>query len=46
LLVDQTPWKVEFVVNEVPDQVGVDPHYLLIDRVTEDNMKTATSFNP
>lgn len=46
LLVDQTPWKVEFVVNEVPDQVGVDPHYLLIDRVTQDNMKTATSSTP
>lgn len=42
MLIDQSPWKVEFVVPEVPDQVGVDPHYLLIDRVTDDNMKRAT----
>ena len=42
MLVDKSPWKVEFVVDQEPDQVGVDPHYLLIDRVTTDNMKTAT----
>ncbi len=30
---------VEFVVDELPDQVGVDPFSLLIDRIPDDNMK-------
>jgi|694.fasta_scaffold01335_22 ABC-type transport system involved in multi-copper enzyme maturation permease subunit len=42
LLIEKSPQKVEFIVDQEPDEVGVDPHYLLIDRVTSDNMKTAT----
>ncbi|MEM8736154.1 MAG: hypothetical protein AAGG44_18130, partial [Planctomycetota bacterium] len=29
----------EFVTDELPDRVGIDPFALLIDRVPEDNMK-------
>jgi ABC-2 type transport system permease protein len=31
-----------FVVDQIPDQVGVDPFYLLIDRMPEDNLKKPT----
>lgn len=30
---------VEFVTDQLPDQVGVDPFSLLIDRIPDDNMK-------
>lgn len=33
---------LEFVVDELPYQAGVDPRNLLIDRVTDDNLKTVT----
>lgn len=31
--------RFSFVVNQVPDLAGVDPFYLLIDRMPEDNLK-------
>ncbi len=31
-----------FTVSEFPDQAGVDPFLLLVDRIPEDNMKTLT----
>jgi hypothetical protein len=32
----------EFVLDEQPEQCGIDPHYLMIDSVTDDNLKRAT----
>ena len=32
----------EFIVNEEPDKVGVDPFALLIDRMPDDNLKSPT----
>ena len=32
---------LEFEVDEVPDMAGIDPYYLMIDRVPEDNLKRA-----
>lgn len=43
VLADKERMKFEFVIDAEPDLVGIDPHYLLIDRVTEDNMKTAVA---
>jgi ABC-2 type transport system permease protein len=31
-----------FTVSELPDQAGVDPFLLLVDRIPDDNMKTVT----
>jgi len=31
--------KFRFVTNEYPEQVGIDPFRLLVDRITDDNMK-------
>ena len=31
----------KFVVEQIPDKVGVDPFSLLIDRIPDDNTKTA-----
>ncbi len=31
----------EFEVDEVPDLVGIDPYYLMIDRIPDDNLKKA-----
>lgn len=34
--------KYQFVVDELPEKAGIDPFRLLIDRVTDDNMKKVT----
>lgn len=33
----------EFIVDELPDKVGIDPFALLIDRMPKDNMKTPSA---
>jgi hypothetical protein len=35
-----------FTVDELPDQAGVDPFLLLIDRVPDDNTKKPTLATP
>ena len=37
--------ELEFVVDELPHQAGIDPRNLLIDRVPADNLKTVTIKN-
>lgn len=39
--IDQAQSKFEFDVDERPDLCGVDPYFLLIDRMPEDNLKRA-----
>lgn len=34
-----SPAKFTFIVNEKPYEAGIDPNYLLIDRVPDDNVK-------
>jgi hypothetical protein len=41
VFVDKPKMEVEFEVEDVPDLTGVDPYYLLIDEVLNDNMKKA-----
>ena len=42
IFVDKAKSKFEFVVDEVPDLVGIDPYFLLVDRMPDDNLKKAT----
>jgi ABC-type transport system involved in multi-copper enzyme maturation permease subunit len=42
VLVDREKMNFEFVLDEQPEQCGIDPHYLMIDSVTDDNLKRAT----
>ena len=35
---------LEFIVDEMPAKVGVDPFALLIDRMPKDNMKKPSKF--
>lgn len=45
IFVDKKASTIEFDVDEVPDLVGVDPYFLLIDRMPDDNLKKATKTN-
>lgn len=40
VFVDQPTQVFEFEVDQLPDQAGIDPYYLLIDRMPRDNLKT------
>ncbi len=42
VFIDKANATFEFEVDEVPDLVGVDPYFLLIDRMPDDNLKRAT----
>lgn len=42
IFVDKAQSTFEFDVDDVPDLVGIDPFFLLIDRMPEDNLKKAT----
>ncbi len=42
IFVDKDKSTFEFDVDEVPDLVGIDPYFLLIDRMPDDNLKRAT----
>ena len=42
IFVDKGKSTFEFDVDEVPDLVGIDPYFLLIDRMPDDNLKRAT----
>ena len=46
VLVDREKMNFEFVLDEQPEQCGIDPHYLMIDSVTDDNLKRATVLTP
>jgi len=39
--VDKAKSTFEFDVDEVPDLVGIDPYFLLVDRMPDDNLKKA-----
>jgi aminopeptidase N len=42
VFIDKRESRFEFDVDDVPDQAGIDPFYLLIDRMPEDNLKRPT----
>ena len=42
IFIDKANSTFEFDVDEVPDLVGIDPYFLLIDRMPDDNLKRAT----
>ncbi|MDX1925013.1 MAG: M1 family aminopeptidase [Pirellulaceae bacterium] len=42
IFVDKATSTFEFEVDEVPDLVGIDPYFLLVDRMPDDNLKKAT----
>lgn len=42
VFVDKTTSTFEFDVDEVPDLVGIDPYFLLVDRMPDENLKKAT----
>jgi ABC-2 type transport system permease protein len=42
IFVDKTTSTFEFDVDEVPELVGIDPYFLLVDRMPDDNLKKAT----
>jgi aminopeptidase N len=42
VFVDKAKSTFEFDVDEVPDLVGIDPYFLLVDRMPDDNLKKAT----
>jgi ABC-2 type transport system permease protein len=41
VFIDKTELRFEFDVDQVPDLAGVDPYFLLIDRMPDDNLKKA-----
>ncbi len=42
VFVDKRNATFEFDVDQVPDLVGIDPYFLLVDRMPEDNLKKAS----
>ena len=44
--IDKSEMKFTFEINEVPAKLAIDPRHLLIDRIYEDNIKTAKELLP
>ncbi len=41
--IDRSPLTVDIIVDEMPEKAGIDPHVILIDRDSENNMKICES---